>query len=986
MVVPENHGKNYRLEQLTALALENMNDSVDPITPSQLESVLKKEFAGSSYEERPINFFTELITNGMGDNLIFPGVTPSVAFNLSNLLAAVLLWPNSGIPGDFKHKVESVTLLLMTISDRIAKSLSYQRYMHGTAESDALVIPQAEVLAQAKAAVTFSEDEMTWLRNKLKAPKEALDLFLADPIEQPNFYDGELAFLNKPILKFDQQYIVISPATISNAIREFIWKEAESWEIMPQVNKAYHDVLWNNLNMELALLKFKHIELKGAFPQGTPGLRATFVKLDEDKITLVQMLYDDGRDMNNPAGANLGVQATQQLRQAAVNHIRALPEHQGVEILELVVISPIGRIIRFPYLRTENVRSLTLFVNDVHNLFEAKRIVALDLWNFAGATEELIVKIKKLHLSYIDLFQVYKDHGDSLNLTDNEIALLPLQIGVSEKLVCEAIERVDPHSATALVEGHISHIPVRRNGKYGPVYMAPGEIAHALVFYVESFPFPISVSPTRERDAIPQGLKDIFWQVNDAIAYWLWQIAAEIIPYLEGLPNRPLQFRFDVEPEDAFLNMIRDYERKPDLIGKFKVGADKSSVTIILPPELIPYLYGADNEGERILLRVMLAGFNQVLALHGLSEMTEAQIITAVDAAAPLGPKKKFFIFDSADNMLLDPKNLVPYRYVQDYELNKLKDLIIPSLGQHCPPHGELKDPKEKSKLTRNIVMRVLLPRLKQLLSQYNSTELIKKLAGINETLIGKREKLNLMTPTRIACFVSEEQQQEDLVDNLGELNATIVAVRCLIEHVTAEPYKGTRIISATAIDELIACMDQVIHWGGLGDQLQFELFDVPVSVTEKRVIVGSKELDEVLSPYNWTKMGEHIVDARSAFEHTFPQTNPIKGKDVPENVDQAFVKDFGISFTRICGMINALGIIVYRQPQSYAMLPKSQLKVEVNQIEPPFNDAEFESGFQFLTLFNRGKVENFSKEFESYDISPWRYNRRLRCCAGHCV
>jgi hypothetical protein len=234
------------------------------------------------------------------------------------------------------------------------------------------------------------------------------------------------------------------------------------------------------------------------------------------------------------------------------------------------------------------------------------------------------------------------------------------------------------------------------------------------------------------------------------------------------------------------------------------------------------------------------------------------------------------------------------------------------------------------------------------------------------------------MTPTRIACFVSDEQQQADLIDNLGELNATIVAVRCLIEHVTAEPYVGTAIISATAIDELVACMDQVIRWGGLGDQLQFELFDVPLTVTDRRVVTGSKELDAVLSPYNWTKMGEHIVDAKSAFEHNFPQTNPIKGKGVPANVDQAFVADFGISFTRVCGMINALGIIAYRQPLPYAMLLKSALKVEVDKIEAPFSDAEFESGFQFLALFNRGKVENFPAGFEGYDISPWRYNRRL--------
>lgn len=193
---------------------------------------------------------------------------------------------------------------------------------------------------------------------------------------------------------------------------------------------------------------------------------------------------------------------------------------------------------------------------------------------------------------------------------------------------------------------------------------------------------------------------------------------------------------------------------------------------------------------------------------------------------------------------------------------------------------------------------------------------------------------------------MSEEQHQGDLADNLGDLNATIVAVRCLIEHTTAEPYTGTKRISITAIDELIACMDQVIRWGGLGDQLQFELFDVPLTVTDRRIFAGNKELNEVLSPYNWTKVGEYIVDAKSAFEHTFPQTNPIRGKDVPQNLDNAFITNFGISFTRICGMINALGIVAYRQPSPFAMLQKNNLKAEINEIENPFSDAEFEAGF----------------------------------------
>lgn len=101
--------------------------------------------------------------------------------------------------------------------------------------------------------------------------------------------------------------------------------------------------------------------------------------------------------------------------------------------------------------------------------------------------------------------------------------------------------------------------------------------------------------------------------------------------------------------------------------------------------------------------------------------------------------------------------------------------------------------------MTKNIVLHALLPHLKKVITEYDNQELIKRLISLNESLINHREDLKIKTPTRIACFVGQEQHTEDLQDMLGDISRTTIAVRCLLEHIAAEPASGTKIVSKGA-------------------------------------------------------------------------------------------------------------------------------------------------------------------------------------------
>src|SRR5690606_15817416 len=164
----------------------------------------------------------------------------------------------------------------------------------------------------------------------------------------------------------------------------------------------------------------------------------------------------------------------------------------------------------------------------------------------------------------------------------------------------------------------------------------------------------------------------------------------------KSLGNDPIIITFELDDPSKFEDIKRDFKRKGQLDSFFKVDVTEFGFHILVPHQLIPYLYGADNEGERVLVTKLMYGFNQILAEKDLPLIPEERLEDILAKQAPLGMKKKFFILDSSDNMLIDPRHIKEHRYVQEYDVSKVLDTIVPALGNTCPPVGELETKEER--------------------------------------------------------------------------------------------------------------------------------------------------------------------------------------------------------------------------------------------------------------------------------------------------
>jgi hypothetical protein len=88
-MLPDNHGKNIRLELLIREAIiygQKYSGSTDK---AKLQKVLDDHYDYHHLEDPPVNLFTELITYYGGDYLVLPGISDSGVFILSSMLDVI---------------------------------------------------------------------------------------------------------------------------------------------------------------------------------------------------------------------------------------------------------------------------------------------------------------------------------------------------------------------------------------------------------------------------------------------------------------------------------------------------------------------------------------------------------------------------------------------------------------------------------------------------------------------------------------------------------------------------------------------------------------------------------------------------------------------------------------------------------------------------------------------------------------------------------
>lgn len=986
-IFPPNHGKNLRLEYLTLEALSMHNDSNVEINKKNLSSFLDKHFGSHELEDLPENLFTENVIYSTGNNTVYGGSFEQGAFTLNNLISAIQ-FKKDAYPEEFIRITNDAFLLLLKMSDLVAGRLGHKRNMLGDYVTSSNEIEFPENITEFKDALYFHNKWFDNFCNNLNIDKRIITYFSLNQNHRSKskneIGDSNNPLITKPILKLTNGILLVSPTTIISSLVHFAFVQSARYGCQKELLKQFHKIVWDELILSAENIEFTKEKFKFEKDDSLP-IKSAIFRFDTNKLAYLSFTYDEGDNYNNktpfhddPMGKMKKVKDLQNKNFDLIKQ-----KYKDSKFIDLTLYSSIGREYIHIYSQRENTYTLTSSVYKFLCWIKHETHDNMSLWYFLESRQKFLksVKIISPYTNFLDYYHIYKN-TKSFYLGDDEKPDAIHIIGGSLKIIKEAIDNEDKIIVYHKVSNfdHPVLVPVIKFDDYVHRYFNPNSIGTYLEIYLPEYPFDIWVKAKSEVKEIPKRALELYWLLFEAISYWFGILKELLKPHLKQLNIFLLLISFDLKDIELLENKALFGIKNSSLVDKFKSNITKDEIEIEIPCEICGHFSSSDNDGERLILKQILVYLSQFLEINNLETTLSIDVIDSiVNEKLPLGLKKMILFHDNRYSIALDPRNANFDRLIQQSRKQWYLDELIPLLGASCPPEGQVKEKEEKQKLAKSIAF-ALLKELRKILKAYDSKELLFEVMKNYESILHKVALSNLRTPARLHCFSEQEDIVAEIQKNRETYDKSTIALRCLIEQLSAEPSFGNSQINQQVIDDIIALMFLIVLWGDIGDIIAFDLFDIELEVLpSRRIGTNLRQISEqFFHKFSKTIAKEYIEDTLDNFSSYFVE-DKSKEKIVPEGFNIAFANEIGIRFEKLGGIVNLLLSIGFEQNSPIASLSIAEIIVEVkNSFDVTFTDEEIKAGIKFLSLWNREDVTNVPDGFENIDISPWRYNRKL--------
>ncbi|KPM49224.1 YecA family protein [Jiulongibacter sediminis] len=951
-LVPQNQDKIVRVEGAMNDALKDRKRGSKQIFATEISKILKGHYPLNSKEDPAENCFIDLITFYGGDYLIFPGITEYGSFVLQQVLQVIFLGQDFDDFPEFKDFVSKVTQFILECSNEIARQNGIARYEFIQSDSTELIVPDNDSLNKTRDYLKLSNLNLPSFSNTSPIIPEILDRF-SFSLDEKN---QENIFVDRPFIEIEGEYYLISPTNLSYSLTNYIWKYADEFGLNHRLLKLYNLHCWRDVQKALRKMGFLKGDARGV-NIGDDQL-ASFFQFDSDKFAYIYLETEGNNKVEHIAKFRGKLSTKDNTEQLKIFEIAIIPVY-GQDKFNLIE-------------KSEADIQLSIPLPELLILNSLKLADALDLWKFASLKMSMLLNGFMFNsVSFLDEYKTYVDNDHSFYSGDYPINGLIIAPGTAVDWRINYRQLKDEHSEYYNLDGKIVIVNVRRKNRSEKVYFALG---FKYLLLVPNFNQPVWVQA--EDKTYPKEVSSIAHGLTDTIAFWLTELAPFLSEKLALIEDRPLNFFFKVEDWKLFIGDIEKISRDELAAKDFKPSVTEDSVTLTIPFQFVHYAYGPDNLGEAKLVEVLLVSIIKLMSINGND--VKLDITSIVRKVAPPGQKKIFTTSFGSENLLRDPTNVTGLRLLQSFDINNILDKLTDLLGENCPPIGEIENKNEKLSLLNNVVQTALLPLLRERIKVFDYSVLLRKLIRFNEAVLLRRNQIAFEIPTKLACGFMDSESEKELEELLGNIDKTAIALRCLIEHLAAEPHSGYRNPSMTDIDELIAIMNQITEWSSLLDQVHFDFYKENIGILPSKRIGTSKEFQKLTLQYRKIKSQERVNDALDNFQHSFPMFQNTKSNPLPNGLDLAFEYDYNISFTKLCLIIDGFVEIGLAQNSGYCEFDKTDLYENLKKHDSAISENEINFALEYLSLTQRGTVDRLPKDHKFYDIMPWRFNRRL--------
>jgi Predicted metal-binding protein related to the C-terminal domain of SecA len=979
-LLPENQSHTIRLEMAIQIAcsLQHVGGlSIDLVT---LKNILNKYLPTNGsiglLEDPPESLFTENIVFFGGNYIVYPGVTEERYF-LSVLLESIHL-NEKDFPIDFILNVDTSALSLLTLSDEIASRAGHCRNMKSLDTWKTDITTTDEIQSQKlSSSVVFTKKEIDQLLRKHGLTKDFLIPFIIpignDVFADPSIESNPLILL--PLIEIEDKIVVANPGSIASCLRHYIWVTANRYNAVKVLAEKYKNILWKNAQEYFRLMQFEPLNVDLPVLKDNLLIKEQIFRIDSDKIAYVQLIVDncDEYSVKDPYKEWKPVALSRSLfsRDKLINqHLKKINDFLNNDIFAIKIFGGIGRPAQIEIHSQEN-QVLHISIEDLEVVSKVGDLDSLSLWKYAKA--ETKYNFSPIS-TFLDKFSVYFEHNYSFYLDDRikptHLLLFP---GTGMDLKIKVKHMWDEH-ASLTSDSHNFENVVRRYLKSDiPIYVPKYDFGRYSYQLIEGYLQPIWVGPR----SFPK-LNETNFQFTETLSYWLWQLTPSLKEHLSPLGGTSITIMFSLGEPEKWVNLKRSGINTDLSSLPFSSKVRDFFIEFEIPNEIEPFLQRQDNLGERLMLESLMQALGELLKSKSLNNtLNITEIRHLLDIHAPLGMKKKIFTVDTSYNARLDNLYIPMVRKLQKHDVQEQMDELVNELDKRKYPVGRVIESKKEKEELCNKIVDIYYNRLKSIISLYSWESLIKRFITYNEALSNYKALKDLTTVTTIECFTGVPLKVAEELEETQVITSTALSLRTLIEIVSAEPPTGNKELSIADFDMLLAITDCLLNWSMVSDHIHNKIIDHELSILESgRIGIDKEAFDKVYNPFMKNKILEHLEHSISSFKINLILNQEEKA-DLDPIYEAAFKEEFGLFLSQIVDFYHSLMEIGFDQRVATPSLHLLDLKLKLKNVLN-WDDETIDTAIKLFSLSPRKKWEIPPDGFESNDIWPWRYNRRL--------
>lgn len=971
-LIPENAAKWMRFERLLEVALAaTAEEEQHTVSASRLRGLLTSPPIVSaqilSEEDAFDETFTAAIAFYGGTFRVVMGGASGASAGCQLVLEAVRTLTDHRFD-NFRSRVMGDANVLLKLSEVMCTRAGLPRWT-GASRSPLtpLFLPQESELQRLARCATFTDKDLNDVLGSM-APQVR---YLVAPgrlglVERDEGLPTDDRLYLRPLVDLSGGEVLVAlPSGIAASITHNTLARAVVENLVGPVVNALHEANLQAIHRYVYRVRWQQLSRPTAL-EDPHQLRDVFYWFDIDKVAHVVSVVDPlegyrtGHPFDSGGFDRIGTELSARFATARA----AIRANGATFVLHVIVTAPLGRssFMGFTEETTDDASELlVLTTDDLDLLTRLEAPEPLGLWRFASAVAHLHDESDVISFSAMDDYATYRDNGYSFYMSDDRrpksVLITP---GSAGDLRIRERQRLDQHAAMLPTGDAVVEVVRWPVDDSTPIYR-PNDPELSSLHLVE-LDVPCWVVPAPESKEESKSSEDL----AQSVAFWLWRCRDLLEPALARLTQHGLTIktRFmcptledqgtsEIEPTSSWFICQPLHHKR--------------TVELMLLEGAALRMVGPGNEAERVIAGAL------VVAVRDLADMPGGPLPEEIAASLPSGPMRMLHVFGGDDDLFFVFGYTATPRLVSSADVETLLDDVGTIMSTIT---GLEEGPIATGERTRilNSIVAELFTRLRDRLVGFDPEGLFEHLAAEQEALIYVEARDRLLAPSQAACFGEGSSAVQRAIGSARDLTTTAIANRFLIEFVTAISPSGSKVLSVSDYDELVALASEIIQFGYLSDAIRYDLSSVELAVLPSGRLGVSRDdpYQKAIETYASRVAGRALELGSTVFASHWRDVSIAKEPFNPTELNRAFEAEFGVTATEMAQLSGDLMELARNAERQIAMWPLDDL-VAFLEAKESWPAPKVRTAIDLLTL---GPLDEFPPPENRAAAYPWRFSR----------